>query len=323
MADEGYWRAKAHRPAKPELKIGARVLAAVAALGLGVALAEVGPPFFPTSDSGWVIGDSTASIVFAAVVLGLLAALGGWALLEAVARLSGRARPAMSVFLFLIPAGAAGAVACAFLLPGPLDDKLTDARVTASWGHYVETLQFDETHLSQEMAKLALSELMEPRMLARPRPWEAVRQGVREGRAVVAKYRGYEIYRRDEALKLVDTGSLRPSARAKARKRILDGYAVMAPLFASRWDIIDAHMLLREKFADLLERSPKGWRITAQGLEVSDPALAAALDRVIARSRELSAQEDHVVCQLNKNLSLPTRNCELFEELLPGGPTGE
>jgi hypothetical protein len=310
MADEGYWRARARRAPKPALAWGLVALVGAATLGLGVLAAEWAPRLFdgfskPISGGGDVLG-----VIGMAIFLGLMASIAGGLILAGMSRALGKRAVTAAAFLLLAPAGVAGALTCAFLMPGPLDDRLTDARVTDSWGHYVDTVRFDETHLEQQLAQLELWNVFEPYKLSAPNHWAAARLQVKLGRELIAKYRGYEIYRRDEALKTIEEGNLRPAARAKARQRILDGYAVLGPLFASRWDIIDAQMVQIEKGSDLLQSSPGGWRATPGGFEFTNHAQYVGLNRIIARSRDLEDQEKSVVCKLNKELGLRKADCD-------------
>lgn len=316
MADEGYWKATARRAPRPPLAVGMIALAAALALGAGVALAELVPPVFPGLTSGLIAGQPVTSIIAAAIALGLIAAIGGWAVLEGVARARGRSRPEPWAFLFLAPAGVAGALSCALLLPGPLDDRLTQARIDDSWAHYVATVRFDETRLRGQLGQLELWAVFEPYNMARPNHWAAVRTQLKLGRELIAKYRGYELYRRDEALKTVEEGNLRPAARAKARQRILSLYAQLAPMFAQRWDAIEAQIDQTEKAADLLQASRGGWRITPTGVAFTDLGQLRAINAIMAKGRDLEAQEHSAECKLDAAFGLNRYDCGEVDELV-------
>jgi hypothetical protein len=306
MADQGYWMTKTGRPRKPALAIGHIVIVGGIALGLGLAAAEWGPPFL----GELIPGQDVVGVVVTAIFLGLVAAVLGWGLLEGLSRIQRRERPELFAWLILAPAGVAGAIVCAFALPGPLDDRLTDARVSDSWGHYVDTLSYDESHLQSAMNQLALDRVLDPSRLGERGHWQTARDQIRMGHEIVAKFRGYELHRRDEALKTVAEGGLRVSAQAKARKRIEDGYTVLAPLFASRWDILDAQMALYEKAADLMQSSPGGWQIEGGRIMFNNRRQYEGLNRLIERSRELQSQQRSVECKLNNALRSRRSPCD-------------
>lgn len=298
MADQGYWMTKTGRPRKPALAIGHIVIVGAIVLGLGLAAAEWGPPFV-----GWFIpGQDVISVIVIAIVLGLVAALLGWGMLEGLSGIQRRQRPELFAWTILVPAGVAGAIVCAFALPGPLDDRLTDARVSDSWGHYVNTLAYDEQQLQSAMNQLALDRVLDPSRLGERDHWKTARAQIKMGHQIIAKYRGYELHRRDEALKTVTEGGLRVSAQTRARKRIQDGYTVLSPLFASRWDILDAKMALYEKAADLMQSSPGGWQIEGGRIMFNNRRQYDGLNKLIERSHELQSQQRVVECKLENAL---------------------